>query len=83
MNSTDKKFVNYVTKWRKSDEVGVSDNSELLTAEAGLILSQFLLFMQQEGVWPCYQFIGDDPQPLTVEELNALKDEFKEMLQGS
>ena len=43
---------------------------------AGVIITQFLLHMQINGVWPCHQFIGDDPQPLEANEVMKLKDEY-------
>ena len=47
---------------------------------AGVIITQFLLHMQSNSVWPCLQFIGDDPQPLTGDEVMALKDEYIKIL---
>lgn len=43
-------------------------------------LSEFLLFMQNKGVWPCHLFIGEDPQQLTPEEVFELKTEFVKSL---
>ena len=68
----------------KKDE---SDLSALLAAsaskEAGVIITQFIMFMQQNSIWPCHQFIGDDPQPLTPDEAMKLKREYVELLKGS
>ena len=47
---------------------------------AGVIITQFLLYMQSNSVWPCLQFIGDDSQPLTGGEVMALKDEYIKLL---
>ena len=60
-----------------------SELHDLLTAEAGVIISQFLLYMQQRSIWPCHLYIGDDAQQLTGEEVNKLKDDFKAMIEGS
>jgi len=64
-----------------------SELSALLAVNAdktvGVIITQFMLFMQQEGIWPCHQFIGDDPQPLTPDEAMKLKREYVELLKGS
>ena len=51
--------------------------------EVGVLISQFLLFMQQKSIWPCHVFIGDDPQELKADELLALKDDFKSLLEAS
>lgn len=42
----------------------------------GMIITQFTLYLQQKSIWPCYQFIGDDPQPLTPDELMKLKRDY-------
>lgn len=41
-----------------------------------VVLSQFLLHMNQQGISLCYLFLGDDPQPLTTDEVQTLKDGF-------
>ena len=68
----------------KKDE---SDLSDLLAVNvdktAGVIITQFMLFMQQKSIWPCHQFIGDDPQPLTPDEAMKLKREYVELLKDS
>ena len=68
----------------KKDE---SDLSTLLAVNAdktaGVIITQFMLFMQQKSIWPCHQFIGDDPQPLTPDEAMKLKREYVELLKDS
>ena len=43
---------------------------------AGVIITQFLLHMQSDSVWPGRQFIGDDPQPLTGDEVMQMKNEY-------
>jgi hypothetical protein len=63
-----------------------SDLSALLAVnadKAGLIITQFMLFMQQKSIWPCHQFIGDDPQPITTGEAMKLKREYVELLKDS
>ena len=64
-----------------------SDLSDLLAVNAdktaGVIITQFMLFMQQKSIWPCHQFIGDDPQPLTPDEAMKLKREYVELLKDS
>jgi len=50
-----------------------------LDSLAGVIVTQFLVFMQNRGIWLYHQFIGEYPQELTDKELFKLKDKFKEM----
>jgi hypothetical protein len=64
------------------DERVVPSSKDLLSAEVGVIVSQFMAFMQTRSVWPCRLFIGDDPQKLNVDELLALLEEFKTTLKG-
>ena len=45
----------------------------------GVIISQFIVYMQVNGIWPCHQFIGDDPQPLTAKEVINIKNGFKQL----
>ncbi len=44
---------------------------------AGVIISQFLLYMQNENIWPVRIFSGDS---LTGDEVIALKDSFKKLM---
>lgn len=67
-------------------DLAKSDESALLAVnadKAGLIITQFMLFMQQKSIWPCHQFIGDDPQPITTDEAMKLKREYVELLKDS
>ncbi len=44
---------------------------------AGVIISQFLLHMQNESIWPVRIFSGDS---LTADEVIALKDNFIKLM---
>ncbi len=57
-----------------------SFNSDLLCAEVGVLISQFLLYMQLQSIAPCYLFIGDSAQRLTEGEMVELKNAFIEQL---
>ena len=46
----------------------------------GVIITQFILLMQNEGVWPCSLSLGETPQQLTPEEVLALKDKYVALL---
>lgn len=48
--------------------------------EAGVLITQFLLFVQQQSISLCHMFIGDDPQALTGEEIIDIKNEFNKKL---
>ena len=61
-------------------EIEIAMDAEPTAEIAGLLLSQFLLFMQKSSIWPCYVFIGDSPQELNSDEVIKLKDGFKTML---
>ena len=41
-----------------------------------LLITQFILYMQNKSIWPCHLFIGDDPQKLTSDESIELRDDF-------
>ncbi len=57
-------------------EEASSFNSALLCAESGVLISQFLLYMQHQSIAPCYLFIGDSAQRLTGDEMAELKNAF-------
>ena len=69
------------------NERASTDPSVLLTANADktaeLIITQFMLFMQHKSIWPCHEFIGDDPQALTPSEAMRLKCEYIESLKAA
>ncbi len=65
------------------DDLGLSATKDLLVAEAGVIVSQFIAFMQMRSVNLCHVFIGDDPQLLTVDEMLEAVAEFKATLKGN
>ena len=50
-----------------------------MSKEAGLIVSQFLLYAQNNSIEFCHIFIGDDPQRLSGDEMIKLKNDFIEM----
>lgn len=39
-------------------------------------ITMFLLYIQQKNIGLCHLLIGDDPQPISVEEMIKLKDDF-------
>jgi len=47
--------------------------------EAGVIITQFIVLMQQQGVWPCHLIPGEEPQPMAVEALASMKNEYLEI----
>ena len=49
-----------------------------MSKEAGLIVSQFLLYAQNNSIEFCHIFIGDDPQILSGDEMIKLKNDFIE-----
>lgn len=57
--------------------------SETDAKNAAAIVTQFILYMQSNAIWPHHQFIGDDPEAVTPDELMIFKRAFIEELKGN
>ncbi len=49
----------------------------VVTAEVDVLLSQFIIFMQNQNIWPCILEIGEAPRMLNARQVIELKNSFK------
>ncbi len=52
----------------------------MINYNAGLIITQLLLYAQSTGIDFCHVFVGDDPQILSGDEIKKLKNDFIDKL---
>ena len=50
-----------------------------ITQEQSTVITMFLTFMQNKGIWPC-ELEGEMPEAISTEDLFKLRDEFIGMI---